>query len=73
MKAKIVAVSEESRRKAMGTSHHNAEEAMRPWAGCPSLRQPGLNRNSSDKCTDLKNFEMVVTNIFLRHYGSNYS
>ena len=56
VKAVIVAVNEENKRRAMGIGYPNATEAMRPQNGSPSLKQLAFDWNTRDK--------MEITNIF---------
>ena len=72
MKAVIVEVTDENRRQTKGTCHHHAVENIRPHTGGSSLRQPVSDWNTRHKYTELKSFEMELTNIFLTFLTKHY-
>ena len=52
----------------MEACHHNVAVAMKPRNKVPSPRRLVVDLNARDGYTELNNFEMEVSNIFLRHY-----
>ena len=71
VKAAVLALSGECRRKNKNTEQNGETEAISHRTG-PSLRQPVFKWNAKDKYMELRNFEAGVMNIFLaKHYNMN--
>ena len=70
----ILAMTEvtESRTAETSSGHAMATEQPRSRTGGPSFRQLTFNWTAKNKYTDLKQFELKVSNMFLtKHYDIN--